>query len=640
MIAFPKSLEHGSGVSMKLDPDHLLVAFKDDVETELMEPVLRRANAALERVPEPKTRRPARDRQPRQRVNHSPRHLWVRVRAATAGAALERALQDRLAWIGPVYRLEGTSGLNGLLCPFPHVLLIRPAQTTEASSRPEAFAQAMKRYNLREVPEKSRYLNGLRYFEVEDPRRQSSYEIRDAIVRREKNLVADVRFENMPMLDDYTLVPNDTFYGQQWNMTQIQAPQGWDYGTGAAAIVVAILDDGVETGHPDLDCLPGINLSTMMPTGDPGGSHGTACAGIAAARLNNMLGVSGVAGGCRIVPLRRVTSSDVEAATGINWAADNGARVISMSFGRYLPGEGFGPTGWDFTIIDPAIEHAWNDEGVVLCAATGNENTGTVNRYPARHPLVIACGASDQNDNRKSPASPDGEQWGANFGQQVYAGVTTGVSVVAPGVLIPTTDRQGASGYNTTGGAAGNYFMTFNGTSSATPHVAGLAALLLSEKPSLTNTQVRNVIEKTADKVGAVAYANQAGFPNGTRNQQMGYGRINVYRALKSVQKTLWKEVKDSIIDKPIIADKPWVIDTPKGNRWKEKERIEEVKGLIGYENPEILDPRILVEIGARLERLEQEVFKGQAFIRKAERPPVGARRRTRRRARKTRGTR
>lgn len=620
MMRFPRSLVHGSGARMTLDPRRILVAFKEDQDPGAVEALLRRANATLERASEPKGRQGERALVT---INHTPRHFWVRLRSAAAAAALERLLQGRLEWIGPVYMLERTRGLEGLVCPLPNVLLIRPASPSDPSSA-EGLGRAMERLGLKEVPEKSRYLNGARYFEVADPSRHSAYEIRESIMRREKDLVADVRFENMPLLGDTTLVPNDAFYAQQWNLTQIQAAQGWDYGTGNASVVVAILDDGVETGHPDLNCLPGINLSTMMPTGNPGGSHGTACAGIAAASLNNALGVAGVGGGCTILPLRRVTSSDVEAATGINWAADNGAHVISMSFGRYALGEGFGPTGWDFTIIDPAIEHAWN-EGVVLCAASGNENTGTVNRYPARHPLVIACGASDQADNRKSPASPDGENWGSNFGQQIYDGITTGVSVVAPGVLIPTTDRQGANGYNGAGGAAGNYFMMFNGTSSATPHVAGLAALLLSEKPSLTNMQVRSIIEKTADKVGPVAYAPQAGFPNGTRNKQMGYGRINAYRALKAVQKTLFKDLKDAIVDKPLLADKPWVVDTPKGNRWKEKEAIEEVKGMVGFENPELVDPRILVQISARLERLEKEVFKGRAFIRRSERPEVGA---------------
>jgi len=163
-----------------------------------------------------------------------------------------------------------------------------------------------------------------------------------------------------------------------------------------------VLDTGCDLTHPDLVpfASPGIRLDTMGPDGSPTGDHGTACAGIVAARFNNALGVAGLAGGCRILPVAFVSWTDAEVAAGINYAAANGARVISMSFGW---------DAWDHAIIDPAIQAAFNAD-VVMCVATHNYD-GAIT-YPATNPLVIACGASDQIDNRKSPASPDGESWG------------------------------------------------------------------------------------------------------------------------------------------------------------------------------------------------------------------------------------
>ena len=164
--------------------------------------------------------------------------------------------------------------------------------------------------------------------------------------------------------------------------------------------------------------------------------------------------------------------------------------------------------------------------------------------YPARHPQIMACGASDQVDNRKTTTSPDGENWwGSNFGPEI--------SVVAPGVRIPTTDIQGTSGFNPVDPATPdeyadtNYMKFFNGTSAATPHVAGLAVLIRTLFPVLTNAQVRQLIEKNTDKVGSVPYYNTAGHPNGTWNQEMGYGRINALKALLE-PRDLWIAWKGS----------------------------------------------------------------------------------------------
>ena len=100
-----------------------------------------------------------------------------------------------------------------------------------------------------------------------------------------------------------------------------------------------------------------------------------------------------------------------------------------------------------------------------------------------------------------------------------------------------TTDRQGSAGYNTSAGIAGNYYCCFGGTSAACPHVAGVAALILSINPTLTQKQVRDIIESTARKVGSYSYATTTGRPNGTWNNEMGYGLIDAYEACKKACK-------------------------------------------------------------------------------------------------------
>jgi subtilisin family serine protease len=240
----------------------------------------------------------------------------------------------------------------------------------------------------------------------------------------------------MPMTLPYSVFPNDPNFPDQWNMTRIVAGgpghTGWDISTGDPSVVIAIIDTGCDLNHRDLrfatrldskgNTISGINLFTMgdsdggtVSIPDFSSGHGTLCAGVAAAVYNNGFDVAGVAGSCAIMPLalRRVT--DDEIARGMDWAADNGAKVISMSFGQFPGGH------WDFDIITAAITEA-HKKGCVVVAAAGNNNRGDLNQFPASSPLVIAVGGSDQLDNRKSQADPG--DWGANYGP--------GLSVVAP----------------------------------------------------------------------------------------------------------------------------------------------------------------------------------------------------------------
>ena len=520
MKNFPQEIIHSSGAPMFLDTNRILLAFLKPVAREKIERFLKELDLFLEDDAQDKA-------VPGERVNHTDRRFWVRsphpIDNDHYQKIEESAVQLGLDWISPVYRLSGEEGRKGLLAPLPNVVVVKMQEQRQLKRNTSDVHNAIAAATvgpvptLEEVVEKSKYLNGYRYFIITNPREINAYQIKQRLLESNNKAVADVQFETMPLIVPTAVSPNDTLFAQQWDMTRIQAggagTTGWDISTGVATVVVCMLDEGCDLTHPDLRfSTPGINLGTMLPDGSPTGNHGTACAGIVAATYNNTLGVAGVAGNSRIMPVAFQNWTDTEVAAGITWATSNGARIISMSFGW---------NAWSHAIIDPAIQNAFNND-VVMCVATHNYN-GAIT-YPATNQLVIAVGASDEIDSRKTPASPDGEGWGSDFGAEI--------SVVAPGVHIPTTDRQGTAGYNSTAGTAGDYFLTFNGTSSATPHVAGMAALIRSAYPAMSNVQVRAIIERTAEKVGVVAYADVSGHPNGTWNQEMGYGRINILRAL------------------------------------------------------------------------------------------------------------
>jgi len=330
---------------------------------------------------------------------------------------------------------------------------------------------------------------------------------------------------------EFTLIPNDPYFPNNWGHNNTQqlpgyAPGGhtgpvvgvigfdtkatlaWNntQGLGSASVIIAILDSGVDTSHPDLRLVPGYdtydNDDNVNPSG-VGYAHGTACAGIAAARGNNNLGVIGIAGGCSIMPLKisgATMFSSVVVINAITWATDHGAHIISMSFT-------FGSLHYgDSPALDNAINYAYNN-GLTLFAATGNNNSSSI-LYPASHPNVISVGAASPSGERKSPSSSDGEQWGSNYGstnQEAH----DAVDVMGPTIL-PTTDITGETGYSET-----DYAMFFSGTSCATPYVAGVAALIKSKYPTYTPLQIERLLQFTCTDMtidGGIGWDRFTGF--------------------------------------------------------------------------------------------------------------------------------
>lgn len=275
-------------------------------------------------------------------------------------------------------------------------------------------------------------------------------------------------------------IPNDTYYSQQWGLTKIQANYAWDTTHGALSALIAIVDTGIDGNHPDLlgKVIDRTNFTTD-PDAD-GNGHGTHVSGIASALTNNNLGVAGVGYNTSLLSVKVLDNSGSGyyswVANGIVWAADRGAKVINLSLGGTSSS----------TTLSNAINYAWG-KGAVIVASAGNNNTSR-RSYPAYYTNVIATAATDQNDKKASFS---------NYGNWV--------DVAAPGVSILST-YQGS-------------YANLSGTSMSAPFVSGLASLVFSINPAWTNSQVRNKIESTADKI------------TGTK-KYWTYGRINACRAV------------------------------------------------------------------------------------------------------------
>jgi thermitase len=290
-----------------------------------------------------------------------------------------------------------------------------------------------------------------------------------------------VEFVEFDSLVTTTFVPNDTYYATpypsshygniaQWGPPAVSAPAAWDITEGDSSTVIAIVDTGVDDTHPDLAAKIVGEYSFTGKVKD-GFGHGTHCAGIAAAMTNDSIGVAGMCPNCKILSVKVLDDtgsgwmSDV--ASGITYAADHGADVISLSLG----GSGRSET------LRLALDYALNHNALPVCAM-GNSGT-TSALEPAYWGSCLSVVAADSNGNKASFST---------------YGIRADVS--APGVGILST-MPTYSTYLSTHGYKPNYD-ALSGTSMATPMVAGIAGLVRSRNPGLTPTQTKGIILATA----------------------------------------------------------------------------------------------------------------------------------------------
>jgi thermitase len=301
--------------------------------------------------------------------------------------------------------------------------------------------------------------------------------------------------------------PNDPMYSQEYGLNNtgqtggspdadIDAPEGWDLAGLAAfpnsgGVKVGIVDTGIDQTHPDLagkavGCATSYNAGVTIVNGfchDDNG-HGSHVSGTISANTNNGQGVAGVAFNSPIVMCKALATaagigltSDI--ANCINWTRRQGVKVISMSLG-----------GGDNATLKAAVQTAYNNgNGVLLVAAAGNDGNATLN-YPAAYAEVVSVAATDNKDHRAS-----------------FSNANSDVEVAAPGVNVQST-------------YTGGLYMSLSGTSMATPHAAGVAAVIADLNPTATAATLRSKLDAAVDDIGVAG-----------RDTSFGYGRVNLCKA-------------------------------------------------------------------------------------------------------------
>jgi type VII secretion-associated serine protease mycosin len=298
---------------------------------------------------------------------------------------------------------------------------------------------------------------------------------------------------------------NDPAFESQWGISAINASEIWTLTTGKG-VTVAVIDSG-SGPNPDLNqnliagrAIVRGRISEPSTDVDPVG-HGTHVAGIIAGQRDNAIGISGIAPDAKILPIRILDSrgdgSEVDLAQAIRFAVDQGARVINLSLGGAVQTGG----------LQIALEYA-AEKDVLVVAAAGNGGPSAGTTYPAGNDLAIAVTAVDQTLN-----APSFNQRGAY------------IDISAPGINICSTVRLDAIvDISRRCAGANEPYVTMSGTSMATAHVSGVAALIFAARPDFSALQVREVMIATTKDIGAAG-----------RDEVFGAGLIDAYAIFKAL---------------------------------------------------------------------------------------------------------
>lgn len=286
-----------------------------------------------------------------------------------------------------------------------------------------------------------------------------------------------------------TQTANDPNFPSQWGLATIGAPAAWDVSVGSSAVTVAIVDSGIDATHPDLQAqvLPGYDFVNNDSDASDDNGHGTRMAGIVAAQTFNAIGVAGVCPNCTLLPVKVLGADGTGAystiASGITYAADHGARIISLSLAGTAASD----------LLQSAVDYA-TARGAVVVAAAGNYGANEA-VYPAACANAVAVGATDSTDTVAGFSD-----WGS------------WLSLAAPGVNIVTTN------WSASGSPA---YVASSGTSPATAFVSGGLGLLLSARPDLSSPAAVSILTAAAHDVGSAGW-----------DPYTGWGRLDVATAL------------------------------------------------------------------------------------------------------------